>query len=102
MCGFYSEMLYRRKPVPLALIFLLLMLTMPIWGQESNSGPPLSPAAEAAWAAAQQAQQQKDYATAEQEYRKVISLAPKFAEAYMNLGLVYELQNRRQDAHRHV
>jgi tetratricopeptide (TPR) repeat protein len=71
---------------------------MPIWGQESNSGPALSPAVEASWAAAQQAQQQKDYATAEQEYRKVISLSPGFAEAYMNLGLVYELQNRRQDA----
>jgi len=71
---------------------------MPIRGQESNPDSTLSPVSAAAWAAAQQAQQQKDYATAEQEYHKVISLSPGFAEAYMNLGLVYELQSRRQDA----
>jgi tetratricopeptide (TPR) repeat protein len=84
--------------VPLAFSFLLLILTMPIRGQESNPDSSLSPVVEASWAAAQQAQQQKDYATAEQEYRKVISLSPGFAEAYMNLGLVYELQSRRQEA----
>ena len=71
---------------------------MAIEGQDSNPESSLSPAIQAPWAAAQQAQQQKDYATAGREYRKVISLAPRFAEAYMNLGLVYELQNRRQDA----
>jgi len=71
---------------------------MPIRGQESNPDSSLSPVVEAAWAAAQQAQQQKDYAKAGQEYRRVISLAPAFAEAYMNLGLVYELQSRRPDA----
>ena len=84
--------------VPFAISFLLLILTMPIGGQESNPDSSLSPVVEASWAAAQRAQQQKDYATAEQEYRKVISLSPGFAEAYMNLGLVYELQSRRQDA----
>lgn len=98
MLGFYSGIPYRRMSVRFAISFLLLILTMPIRGQESNPGSSLSPVVEASWAAAQQAQQQKDYATAEQEYRKVISLSPGFAEAYMNLGLVYELQGRRQDA----
>jgi tetratricopeptide (TPR) repeat protein len=84
--------------VPLALSLFLLILTMPILGQDANRDSVLSPTAEASWAAAQQAQQQKDYATAVQEYRKVISLSPGFAEAYMNLGLVYELQSRHPDA----
>jgi tetratricopeptide (TPR) repeat protein len=81
-------------PVRLALVFWVALTAPPILAQE----PALSPAAAAAWAAAQQAQQQKDYATAAREYRKVVGLAPGFAEAYMNLGLVEELQNRRAEA----
>jgi tetratricopeptide (TPR) repeat protein len=50
------------------------------------------------FAAAQQAQRQKDYATAEKEYKSVIALAPAFAEVHMNLGLVYQLQNRYPEA----
>lgn len=50
------------------------------------------------FAAAQQAQRDKDFATAEREYQKVIALAPGFAEVHMNLGLVYQLQNRFPDA----
>jgi tetratricopeptide (TPR) repeat protein len=50
------------------------------------------------FAAAQQAQRQKDYATAEKEYKSVIVLAPEFAEVHMNLGLVYQLQNRYPEA----
>ncbi|HXW15320.1 MAG TPA: tetratricopeptide repeat protein [Terriglobia bacterium] len=76
----------------------LLLLTMPIKGQQSKGGKSLPPAAKASWAAAQRAQQQKNYPIAVQDYLKVISLSPGFAEAYMNLGLVYELQSRRPDA----
>jgi tetratricopeptide (TPR) repeat protein len=50
------------------------------------------------FAAAQQAQRRKDYATAEKEYQSVIGLAPEFAEVHMNLGLVYQLQNRYPEA----
>ena len=50
------------------------------------------------FAAAQQAQRQNDYATAEKEYKSVIALAPEFAEVHMNLGLVYQLQNRFPEA----
>src|SRR6202051_3136362 len=50
------------------------------------------------FAAAQQAQRQSDYATAETEYKSVIALAPEFAEVHMNLGLVYQLQNRYPEA----
>src|SRR6202051_532964 len=50
------------------------------------------------FATAQQAQRQKDYLTAEKEYKSVIALAPEFAEVHMNLGLVYQLQNRYPEA----
>ena len=50
------------------------------------------------FAAAQQAQRQKDYATAEKEYKIVIAVAPEFAEVHMNLGLVYQLQDRYPEA----
>ncbi|MGA7633693.1 MAG: tetratricopeptide repeat protein [Terriglobales bacterium] len=50
------------------------------------------------FAAAQQAQRDKDYATAEREYRAVLAIAPDFAEVYMNLGLIYQLQDRSAEA----
>ncbi len=50
------------------------------------------------FAVAQQAQRDKDYATAEREYQRVITLAPGFAEVHMNLGLIYQLQNRFLEA----
>jgi tetratricopeptide (TPR) repeat protein len=53
---------------------------------------------QAHFAAAQQAQRQNDYATAEKEYKSVIALAPEFAEVHMNLGLVYQLQNHYPEA----
>jgi tetratricopeptide (TPR) repeat protein len=88
----------RRLSIFLAFSFLLFLWPMPSKGQESRSGSALSPAAEPSWAAAQRAREDRDYAAAEKKYREVIHLAPRFAEAYMNLGLVYELENRRQDA----
>jgi tetratricopeptide (TPR) repeat protein len=50
------------------------------------------------FAIAQSAQKNQDYATAEREYRIVLSLKPNFAEVHMNLGLVYQLQNRIPEA----
>jgi len=57
-----------------------------------------SSAIESHFSAAQKAQQDKDYATAEREYRAVLTLAPDFAEVHMNLGLVYQLQARSTEA----
>jgi tetratricopeptide (TPR) repeat protein len=48
--------------------------------------------------AAQQAQKGQDYATAEHEYLAVLAIKPDFAEAHMNLGLVYQLQDHISDA----
>jgi tetratricopeptide (TPR) repeat protein len=65
--------------------------TTPVPGEKNS-------AIEAHFSAAQQAQRDKDYATAEREYRAVLSLAPEFAEVHMNLGLVYQLEDRSADA----
>jgi tetratricopeptide (TPR) repeat protein len=53
---------------------------------------------QAHFAAAHQAQQRNDYATAELEYQTVLVDAPDFAEAHMNLGLIYQLQDRLPEA----
>jgi tetratricopeptide (TPR) repeat protein len=70
-------------------------LTLP--AQTTSQQPP-DAKIQSHFAAAQQAQRQKDYATAEKEYQNVIALAPEFAEVHMNLGLVYQLQNRYPEA----
>ena len=48
--------------------------------------------------AAQEAQQRGDYAAAEREYRTVLAELPNFAEVHMNLGLLYQLQDRTPEA----
>jgi tetratricopeptide (TPR) repeat protein len=66
--------------------------------QTAPSQPASDAEIQAHFAAAQQAQRQNDYPTAEKEYKSVIALAPEFAEVHMNLGLVYQLQNRYPEA----
>ena len=67
-------------------------------GQSAPAPAEKSSAIEAHFSAAQQAQHDKDYATAEREYQAVLALAPEFAEVHMNLGLVYQLQDRSTEA----
>jgi tetratricopeptide (TPR) repeat protein len=67
-------------------------------GQTDSSQMEGAPAVEAHFAAAQQAQRNNDYVTAEREYRAVLAIRPDFAEAHMNLGLVYQLRNQISDA----
>jgi tetratricopeptide (TPR) repeat protein len=52
------------------------------------------------FALAQRAQKDNDLVTAEREYQAVLAMKPDFAEAFMNLGLVYQLQNHTSDAMR--
>src|SRR6202047_4028916 len=66
--------------------------------QTTTDKPASDPEIQSHFSAAQQAQRQNDYATAEKEYKSVIALAPEFAEVHMNLGLVYQLQNRSDEA----
>jgi len=65
--------------------------TVPVQGGRDS-------AMETHFAAAQQAQRQNDYPTAEREYQAVLAIAPDFAEGHMNLGLVYQLQDRSPEA----
>src|SRR5262245_30829699 len=48
--------------------------------------------------AARQAEQVSDYARAAEEYKELLSLKPQSAEICQNLGLVYHLQNKFQEA----
>ena len=54
----------------------------------------ISPEVERHFLTAQQAQAKKDFATAETEYKEVLKLDPTFAEAHMNLGLMYQMDGR--------
>jgi tetratricopeptide (TPR) repeat protein len=79
-------------------LILVAIPSVNLAGQSSPLPADKNAAIEAHFSVAQQAQREKDYATAEREYEAVIALAPDFAEAHMNLGLVYQLQDRSTDA----
>jgi tetratricopeptide (TPR) repeat protein len=81
-----------------SLLVLLLAPASTVAGQTVPSPNAKNLAIESHFTAAQQAQHDKDYATAEREYRAVLTLAPDFAEVHMNLGLVYQLQGRSAEA----
>jgi tetratricopeptide (TPR) repeat protein len=81
----------RSQSFPL-LIFLLLLFASNVLGQPSRQEQ--TDPVRTHFASAQEAQQQNDYPTAEREYQAVLSVAPGFAEAHMNLGLVYQLQDQ--------
>src|SRR5215472_1293657 len=65
--------------------------------QSQSAGQQDSPGWQEHFVAAQTAQKSQDYATAEKEYRAVLALNPAFAEARMNLGLIFQLQGRTTD-----
>jgi tetratricopeptide (TPR) repeat protein len=79
------------------LFFILLAAAFRLLDGQTPSVP-ASEAVKAHFSAAQQAQRQNDYPTAEREYHEVLAAMPQFAEAHMNLGLVYQLQNHLPDA----
>jgi tetratricopeptide (TPR) repeat protein len=72
------------------------------WGQLTAQGTApdvtLSETVRAHFSAAKEAQQRRDYAAAEREYRAVLAELPNFAEVHMNLGLLYQLQDRTPEA----
>jgi tetratricopeptide (TPR) repeat protein len=83
------------------LLFGLVMLAacaLKLAAQSVSSDSPQDSAIESHFVAAEQAQRNKDYASAEREYQAVVAIAPDFAEAYMNLGLVYQLQDLPSEA----
>ena len=84
------------------IFFSSLLLFAACSGRLSAQGPASKPAisdnVRTHFSAAQEAQQRRDYAAAEREYRAVLVEAPNFAEVHMNLGLLYQLQDRTSEA----
>src|SRR5260370_37228100 len=93
-----ASMIAFRFRVLLLLLAPLTAPTLKLSGQTVPSSAARDSAIESHFDAAQQAQRDKDYATAEREYLTVLALAPDFAEVHMNLGLVYQLQDRFSEA----
>lgn len=78
------------------LVEALLLTSATLWhspAQVSSSQIPAGGKLRAHFIAAQEAQQH-GYVTAEREYRAVLIEEPNFAEVHMNLGLLYQLQDR--------
>jgi len=82
----------------LSLLVLLIAAGSNLAGQNVSLPTANQSAFEAHFAAAQQAQRDRNYPTAEREYQAALALAPEFAEVHMNLGLVYQLENRSAEA----
>src|SRR6266851_8209912 len=93
-----ANMITFRFRILLLLLVLLTAPTLKSAGQTVPAPTAKHAAIESHFAAAQQAQRDKDYETAEREYQAVLALSPDFAEVHMNLGLVYQLQDRSSDA----
>ncbi|HXF12656.1 MAG TPA: tetratricopeptide repeat protein [Terriglobales bacterium] len=83
-------------------VFAVVVLLTACWSQSAERAPiaqsSSNEAGQSHFDAAQQAQKRGDYGTAEREYQAVLHDSPQFAEAHMNLGLIYQLQNRIPDA----
>ena len=79
-------------------ILLLAASASQIAAQQDSSHETQALSLNTHFAAAQEAQKNKDYVTAAREYRAVIAIRPDFAEVHMNLGLVYQLQDHISEA----
>jgi tetratricopeptide (TPR) repeat protein len=98
--SFYSiaASIILRFRILLLLFAMLAVLALRLAGQTAPLHSARDSAIESHFTAAQNAQRDKDYATAEREYQAVLALVPDFAEVHMNLGLLYQLQDRPSEA----
>ena len=98
--SFYSiaASIILRFRILLLLLGTLAVLALKLAGQTAPLHSARDSAIESHFTAAQKAQRDKDYATAEREYQAVLALVPDFAEVHMNLGLLYQLQDRPSEA----
>ncbi len=98
--SFYSiaASIILRFRILLLLFAMLAVLALKLAGQNALLHSARDSEIESHFTAAQNAQRDKDYATAEREYQAVLALVPDFAEVHMNLGLLYQLQDRTSEA----
>lgn len=92
-----SELPRRFRPL-LQLVTLSVAFGGQLAAQVTASDATVSRAVRVHFSAAQEAQQRRDYSAAETEYRAVLAEVPNFAEVHMNLGLLFQLQNRTPEA----
>jgi tetratricopeptide (TPR) repeat protein len=78
--------------------FLFLAASCQLLAEEPVTSSALRATLQRHLEAAKQAEQVRDYARAAEEYKKLLSLRPQSAEICQNLGLVYHLQNKFQEA----
>src|SRR5713226_6932753 len=93
-----ANMMVFRFRILALLLALLTAPTLKSAGQTLPAPTAKDSAIQSHFASAQRSQHDKDYVTAEREYQAVLALAPDFAEVHMNLGLVYQLQDRFAEA----
>jgi Tfp pilus assembly protein PilF len=84
--------------VPLVLLVVATVFPRTNVLAQNSKTSDIDAAVQSHFAAAQQAQRVKDFSAAEREYQAVVKLAPNFAEAYMNLGLVYQMEDHSTEA----
>jgi tetratricopeptide (TPR) repeat protein len=96
--SFYSDRLRARLRATAIICFWVSSCFWQAAGEMSGRAASTSPTVKAHFFAAQEAQKRQDYVTAEHEYKALLATAPNFAEVHMNLGLVYQLQNRINEA----
>src|SRR5687767_10461978 len=63
-----------------------------------STAPAQSPEATTHFAQARAAELRNDWATAETEYQKALALHPRWAEALVNLGVIFNRQNKSAEA----
>lgn len=85
-----------RQCLTLVLVSTCILLWVP--GQLSGQTAQLTPSALAHFKAGETAQKEKNYDQAKKEYKATIATAPRFAPAYLNLGLIYQEDGRRSAA----
>ena len=90
--------LLRTCQTLLQIVMVLAACWAPCAAQGTASNAVVSERVRAHFSAAQDAQQRGDYAAAERVYRAVLTELPNFAEVHMNLGLLYQLQDRTPEA----
>lgn len=76
-------------------IFWISLVWSLLLGQQAASD---SPRVRSLIEQAQTEQRSGDFAGAERDYKAALALAPDFSELHMNLGLVYQLENRMTEA----
>ncbi|HKA17894.1 MAG TPA: tetratricopeptide repeat protein [Blastocatellia bacterium] len=93
-----AEAQSRRRRAELFLLICILCLTDAQAGTARSIQKPVSPEAASHFQLAKTAEARADWKTAESEYREALRLAPDWAEALVNLGIVCNRQGKTDEA----